>query len=378
MRDKKKNYWIRFFALGSFLLMFRSALPSRQTTKLENGIPVVYNPKTVVSEKGVQSRIALKRDLVIGKAGGDENYVFSALRSVQVDNEENIFVLDRKDGKIKAFDKEGKHLRTFGKKGQGPGEFQVPTRMYMTRGGKLAIFDNGNKRIAEYSLTGECLNEISTAKWDFLQVRVDSRSHIYADSLIFSEKGVSEKLLKFDSKLNLSASIAEVHSDIALPRLNPMADRFVYDISNEDNLIWAFTTKYEIQVLNSEGKTIRKIIKDYDPIKITEKDKKEIINERYGKSGAPQGIILEFPAYYSPINTIVADDRGRIYVRTNEKDEKGNYLIDVFDSGGVGLTRFSLPNEDSLFVVKKDKLYCLLQENDEGIPQVKRYSMEWK
>jgi hypothetical protein len=31
-----------------------------------------------------------------------------------------------------------------------------------------------------------------------------------------------------------------------------------------------------------------------------------------------------------------------------------------------------------IFVSKKNKLYCMVQESEEGIPQVKRYDMTWK
>ncbi|MCX6578462.1 MAG: 6-bladed beta-propeller, partial [Candidatus Aminicenantes bacterium] len=342
----------------------------------ENGIPVIYNPKQPVPAKGIPNRLIPRQDLIIGKSSGDENYIFSTLESIQVDNEGNIFALDLKEGKIKEFDKYGKHLRTFGKKGPGPGEWQAPSRMHLTPDGKLAILDSG--KIAFYSLQGECLSEISTARWRFLQMRIDSRSHIYADNLAFDNKGVSQKLLKFDPGLNLLATVAENQSDIKLPRINIMTDRFVYDIIRGDQLAWAYTTRYEIQILNLEGKTIRKIIKDYEPIPITERDKREIIEERYGEEGPPQGITLEFPTHFYPIFSIVVDDKGWFYVRTHEKDSMGNYLIDVFNSEGIYSARFSLPAADILSTVRQDKLYCLVEENDDGIPQVKRYHLEKK
>jgi len=31
-----------------------------------------------------------------------------------------------------------------------------------------------------------------------------------------------------------------------------------------------------------------------------------------------------------------------------------------------------------VFQVKKGKLYCLVQESEEGIPLIKRYHMTWK
>jgi len=378
MRIKPEKYCYYFIGFILYSLVFPMDRSTGQKITTENGIPVVYNPRRPVPAKGAPVRWIPRQDLIIGKSDGDENYIFSALRSIQIDNEGNIFALDSKEGKIKEFDKYGKHLRTFGKKGPGPGEWQVLSRMTLTPDGKLAILDRGNNKIAFYSLQGECLSEISTARWQFLQLRVDSRSHIYADNLAFDNKGVSQKLLKFDPSLNLLATVAENQSDIKLPRINIMTDRFVYDIIRGDQLAWAYTTRYEIQIMNLEGKTIRKIVKDYEPIAITERNKREIIQERYGDAGPPQGMILEFPAHFYPIYSIVVDDKGWFYVRTHEKDSKGNYFIDVFNHEGIYSARFSLPATDILSTVRQDKLYCLVEENEDGIPQVKRYHLEKK
>jgi hypothetical protein len=378
MRSKAEKYFYFFIGFVLYSLAFPMDRSTIQKIITEDGIPVIYNPKQPVPPKGTPNRLIPRQDLIIGKSNGDENYIFSDLRSIQVDKEGNIFALDSKEGKIKEFDKYGKHLRTFGKKGPGPGEWRAPSRMTLTPDGKLAILDNGNNRIGFYSLQGECLSEISTARWQFLQLRIDSRSYIYADNLAFTDKGVSQKLLKFDPGLNLLATVAQNQSDMKLPRINLMTDRFVYDIIQGDHLAWAYTTRYEIQIINLEGKTIRKIIKDYEPIAITERDKREIIEERYGESGPPQVIILEFPAHFYPIYSIVVDDKGWFYVRTHEKDSKGNYSIDAFNHEGIYSAKFSLPAADILSTVRQDKLYSFVYENEEGIPQVKRYHLERK
>lgn len=376
MGIKFEKYFYFFIGFVLYSLAFPIDRSTVQKITTENGIPVIYNPKQPVPSKGTPNRLTPRQDLIIGKSNGDENYIFSDLRSIQVDTEGNIFALDSKEGKIKVFDKDGKHLRTFGKKGPGPGEWQVPSRMHLTPDGRLVILDTGNNRIAFYSPQGESLSEISTARWQFLQLRVDSRSYIYADNLNFNNKGVSQKLLKFDPGLNLLATVAENQGDMKLPRINIMTDRFAYDLIPGNQLAWAYTTKYEIQIMNLDGKMIRKIVKDYEPIGITERDKREIIEERYGEEGPPQGIILEFPAHFYPIYSIVGDEKGQLYICTHEKDSKGNYVIDVFNNEGVYSAKFSLPAVDTLSVVKQDKLYCLVEENEEGIPQVKRYALE--
>ncbi len=364
--------------LMSFSVFSLPVFSAAQKIRTENGIPVVYNPRDPVPAKGTPASLVLKQDLIIGQEAGDEKYMFSALRSVQVDNEGNIYALDSRETQIKVFDKEGKHLRTFGKKGQGPGEIQSPVGMHLTPHGQLAILDNRNRRIAFFSLTGECLKEVPSAKWNFIRTRVDSRSRIYADSMLMGDKSISLKLMKFDPELNLVATIGEVDMEIKPRKVNPMPDRFLYDIMRDDHLIWTFTDNYEIQIIDPEGKPVRKFIKDYDPAKITEEDKEKMIREVFGDKGIPQEVSLEFPVNYPPTNYMLVDDQDRIFVRTYLKDAQGNYYYDVFSLEGIYLLKFTLAIEGIPMAIKKDKMYCLIQEGEAGIPQINRYTLEWK
>ncbi len=365
-------------AVGLAILVFCPTHSYGQKIKTENGIPVVYNPKEPVNIKGSPTQLILRPDLLIGEEAGDEKYMFSELRSVQVDDQGNIYVLDWKDIKIKVFDAQGKYLRAFGKKGQGPGEIQMPSRMVMTRTGKLVLLDSANRRIAFYSPAGECQKELGSAKWNFIRTRVDSRSYIYGDDFNFGPKGLSERLLKFDPELNLVSTVFEFFNELAPPRINPLPDRFVYEILSDDRLIWALTSKYELNVIDRDGRPVRKIVKDYERVKVTEEDQKKMIKERYGDSGVPRDITLEFPAFYSPIYAMLVDDRDRIYIWTNAKDAAGNSHYDVFSPDGICYLAFTLPEKEVPMAIRKDKMYCLIEENEAGIPQVKRYAMEWK
>ena len=55
---------------------------------------------------------------------------------------------------------------------------------------------------------------------------------------------------------------------------------FYWEVTKDDKLIWGIPAKYELQILNAEGKIIKKITKDYAPIKITEEEKEEILVEK--------------------------------------------------------------------------------------------------
>jgi len=360
-----------------FIFLILTVQAQKVQIKKENGVTVVLNPKKPVKLPGMPASLKLTEDLCIGRETKDENYMFSEVRSVQVDDDENIYAVDSKEILVKVYDKKGKHLRTFGKKGQGPGEFQSIRRMYIAEGEKLVFLDSGNNRVSYYSLNGECLKETSCGKWNLNRAQTDSKGYIYGETLSIGQGEVQQKLLKFDPQFNQVSELADLEVKMTPPSVNPIPDRFFFMVTKEDNLIWAATSKYELNVINSKGEKIKKIVKDYNSVKITDAEKEKLIKERYGDS-LPQDIKLEWPENYPPLYYFALDDRGWMYVATYEKDVKGNIYFDVFDAEGRCFARFSHPEGETLFVVKKNKAYFLIQESEEGVPLVKRYSMDWK
>jgi hypothetical protein len=70
-----------------------------------------------------------------------------------------LYVLDAGDGTVKVFDDTGVHVRSFGRRGQGPGEMQRPERLAVTadrvivndiRNARLSVWDLHGVHIADY------------------------------------------------------------------------------------------------------------------------------------------------------------------------------------------------------------------------------------
>lgn len=346
-------------------------------TKRENGVTVVYNPKHPKSQPGMPKRLALIEDLCIGDETEDENYMFSVIRSVQVDDDEDIFVLNWKPKCIKVFDREGRHIRTFGKVGQGPGEIQDPLRMYLAGGNDITILDWANHRFSYYSKAGKCLKEIDTGKYAFMgRAMADSQGYIYGDYVSFSEETELE-LIKFDSSFKPIKTIATIERTTNPRELNLLSDGFSFQVSRNDELIYGKRSKYKFYILNQDGELTRQIIKDYDKIKISDKDKKAMIKEEFGEQGIPAAYTITFPRHYPPFQNFICDDKGRLFVRTYVHDDRSQVYYDVFDAQGRYITKFSHPIGELIFFGKKNKLYCIVAENEEGIPVIKRYRLEW-
>ena len=338
----------------------------------------LFLPTAFASPAGKKEEIRLIPDLSIGMDAGDENYMFSSLRSVQVDDEGNIFVLDWKENLIKVYDKYGKHVRTFGKTGQGPGEFQIPGRMYMCSDGRLLILDRGNSRLCFYSRNGRCLQEQDIRELgSVIRAWPDSRGHIFGEIYIAGEMPTTE-IVEFDEHLNRLRTINAYKRKRAYRELALEQPRPVFAVNASDELIWAVNSDYKFHVIGTDGILVGIIVKKYKPVNLLKSEHGQIMKKYFGTQPPPPQFKVVIPDYYPAFDYFLCDELGRLYVRTYEEDGEERIRHDIFDYKGRYFVRFFLPKEELVFVVKKDMIYCLVPEDKDGIPLVKRYRMEWQ
>jgi hypothetical protein len=329
-----------------------------------DGVTIVKNPKEPMYGEDVFS---LEEELSIGEAEGRQEYMFSQIGPLAIDEDERIYVRDRQEKHIKVFDKNGKYLMTIGRKGQGPGELS----------GAGAISVNQNFLMAQemrslsfFSLDGKFLRRVLTREIRALRAIIDSKGNIVVEEGVLSPENVKQEIKKFDSNMNLITEIASSPGIDPRKPFNPFMPRAHWLIDKNDNIVYGYPQEYELQIYNPEGKLIKKIIKEYDPIETTEEEKKEEMKE------APSSIKFDFSKYHSAYNRFFLDDEGRIFVQTWEKiEDEEIYYHDVFDNQGRYIAR--IPFRRRPFICKRGKLYST-EEDEEGYQFVKRYKVTWK
>jgi len=103
--------------------------------------------------------------LTLGKAGvaGNGPDEFNAPSAVLVAPNGDIFVGDGHGGNTKArivkFSKDGKFIKTWGKKGTAPGEIDIPHALAMDSQGRLFVGDRNNNRIQIFDQEGTFLDQ---------------------------------------------------------------------------------------------------------------------------------------------------------------------------------------------------------------------------
>jgi len=344
----------------------RQKIEWKESVDEKDGVKTVKTPKKPIYGEDVFS---LEEELCIGKSNGKQEYLFSRLWYLAVDDEENIYAMDQGESQVKVFDKNGAYLRAIGKRGEGPGELANPNEIFITGGNQLVVEDY-IRCLTYYSLEGKFIRAQSTTKIFPTAILVDSIGHILAMTNINQPDKSGKEIVLYDENLNYIKTVISIPK----PRPNPQIlelfqPEINWALSKDNSVIISFKEEFELQVFNAQGKLVKKITKEYEPVKVTEEDVKQRVRK------VPEGRKLVVPKYFPAIHSLTADDEGRIFVHTYEKAGEGKFDNDVFDSEGRYIAK--LPLKDILQVWKKQKLYSI-EEDGEGFQFIKRYKVKWK
>ena len=339
------------------------------TITKEGGLVVVKNPKEPISK---DPALSLKQDFALGGPDATGDSAFNQIRTAAIGDDGSIYVLDGKECHVKIFDAAGKYVKTFGRKGQGPGELSSPLAISINRAKKEIMIPEISRRLSFFRLDGSFLRNQSMKETWGLRARVDSKGNIVIQEAVQDPKDPRYVTKKFDSNLTLLADLAK--SPAPTPSaFNPLMAISYWTIDEHDNVVYGYPKTYEIDVFGPSNAIIKKILKDYDPVEITEAEKEE---QRKSISADGMGSIkLEFDRVHPAFRRFFLSDRGHLFVETWEKAKDGKTVHDVFDAEGRFLSRIALALNG--IEIRNGKYYAL-EEDADGYQSLKRYSVEWK
>ena len=376
---------IVFYACAS-----KSEVPERV---MEDGVEVVLNGLEPHTIKGEPASFTLEKEFTIDT----ENDAIAELGLTDIglyfdiDSRGNIYLVSYKnaEGMIFKFDGKGHFVRSFVRKGQGPGELQGRNygSLYLTvdENDNLAVSDFGNK-LAVFGSEGAVLKE---SRIDSGVVCVSPLSNGNFLSLISVMDGASDYINQNPLSL-LDSQFEEIRELDKQMVPNPIVGKKLkgsyYVLSwgvSKGKIFTGFQERgYEIHVYDFEGTPVRKIKKEFTPVPVPEEHKKKFMEQFSASIFDSIRSKIYFPDAMPPFHSFFVDDEGRLFVMTYEEGENpGEFMYDIFNPEGVCIGRKSLKifhDERGVYAkMKKGRFYCL-DEKDSGYKELTVSKIVWE
>jgi hypothetical protein len=353
----------------SFLSLGAAPFTGRQAGAV---IPTISNPKQPRPVPGRPCRPVFSEEIVIG--GGDDPDMSPAdLVGAAVAEDGTAFLLDMTECRVLAYAASGQFLRSFGRRGQGPGEFSWPMIIRLSPAGEVLVEDFSGRKVSVFSPDGRFQRAISTALGSgFTNLTIHPKSGYVAQQRSGDSSDIAYHLRKFGPVFE-PGPILE-----SRPGLDPLTKKFRlgalfwYVIDARGRIFVVDEEAYAVRVYSPEGRLERRITRDFEPIRSTPE-------ERKSPEGLPRGVTLpavETPKYEAAIRNCLLDESGRLFINVREKNlRQGTSIVDVFDPEGRYIARMELPGRP---VVWKNGRVYLISENEDGLGVLRSRRVDWR
>ena len=356
----------------------------------------------------------LVEEVKIGALDGPEEVTFGAISHVAVADDGSMHVFDGQAVALRKFDSTGTFVGTIGRRGQGPGEYQMLIGAHFLGDGRLALYDGNNSRISTYSPSGEPLET-----WPLqLQMRmftdnaflVDSSDHLY---VLTSRSAPGPTPERRTILLRMSPG-GEIVDTIAVPtwpqnsanRSVCLAPRGQWAFHPSGAFVTGVSDAYSLDIQPLSGGRVVRIQRAAQPVAFASGERDELEAD-ISTSGPPiesvsitrgqvpvvvHGQKQTVPATKPFFRRVITGDDGRIWVQVHapaqkldasgvaerspcNADRKGEpmrmtwsepIVWDVFEADGRYLGPVAVPPRTTLRKVRGDRVWAVHRgESDE-------------
>ncbi len=337
----------------------------------------------------------VNEELRIGTLDGTGPDMFGAITDFEVDEYGRFWVFEGQAQEIRVFDATGGHVRTVGRQGEGPSEFNRVIGMDWGPDGHLWLADPSNNRLSVVDTSGVFVASHPTIGG----ITVMPWPGGFDDAGLFYTYGI-DPTVEDDFALVMVRHGPDLQPiDSVAPPEYP-GEREMYELRNEHSWMmtgvpytpslewhltregsyWAgLTGDYHIFQLSWQGDTLRSVRRDYEPLPVTAADldqAREDLEWFIDAGGNPDW--SRIPSNKPAFEEFMFDDEGNLWVQMVAEGDLEGRLFDVFDSQGRYLGEVLLPLSVDFYpapIIRNGYLYAVTEDELE-VPFVVRALIE--
>lgn len=400
-------------ALLAACLAALASVTSAQSIRDSAGIRIVHNDKPSWTA-AQQLRLAAAPSLIIGDRD-EEPYLLSQVKSPVELSDGRIILANGASTELRIYDAKGTYLKTIGRKGNGPGEFQDIEKVTRLAGDTLAVF-HGRGDISLFTSAGTFIRRLTVMR----PTTSDGRPTALTSTALILDGGV--RLLIRQAFERESGPVGKRFDATAPHSLVTIDNRVVKELGaqpfmesiyekdgpryvwlcatevstgNGNSFYLGYGTEYSIRRYTAQGKLDQIVRRAWTPHKLTKSDITTFLDEwllRWSKKPGPERerdradmlddpYAINLPAY----SAILVDRTSKLWVRTPNPIDAAvagflyNYAIgpstwSVFGADGRWLGDVTMPARFMPSDIGSNFVLGVARDDD-GVQTVVRYTL---
>jgi hypothetical protein len=357
-------------------------------------------------EVGEEWRVAEQPLLEIGMTDGPDEYLLARVSGARRLSDGSIVVANAQTADLRLFDAEGRHLRTIGRRGKGPGEFGDILWLTTLPGDSVLTYDFPARRLSLFTSAGE-LVEVSTLDRDAgVMPKVVGRFGDGTIAATVTDFGaatrdgeltrIPEYLLRFSrdgTRADTFARLAgtELYTEESttsegmriVSMSEPLFGRSIATTVAADRPVFGSNERYELKVVTPEGRLERLIRRSEPSRPVTDavleaarraraqqaKTPEEVEQRLQGLQDDPHGATIPF------FERLLGDDEGNLWVQEFAVPGEEEPGWAVFDPQGRLLGLVRLPERFRPMHIGADFVLGVAVDDLE-VERVRMYSLQ--
>jgi hypothetical protein len=328
------------------------------TAEFDAGVKVILNPE---NPRDGRINFQIEEDLSIGDQKGDANYILNNPEDIEVTDKGDIYVLDWGDYCIKVFNYHGELLRSIGREGQGPGEFQIPFYFSIDPKGNIYLMDGGNSRVIIMDDEGNQVSGFRLQGGRFSGIETDNKNYLYFAREFREETRMmsihrfrtnGEEILNFCKFIIVHPRVIEKTGPYSTT--TKILPTKVWNITHDGKLYVGSDDKYQISVYDSEGKLTFKFGREY---------RSNPYDNSFDSSES-----FRYMSVYA--RRRLFDEGGNFWIELFNENEEKDFVYDVFSPDGIYLKQVYL--KCRIYQFNNGSIFSIV-DTDEGFKLVKRF-----
>ena len=370
------------FILIFLLILSACSKPSEYPVKIEtiDGIKVITNPD--YPRDGIV-KYDLVEEINIGIEEGADDYILNRPQDVKVSDNGTIYILDWGDVNIKVYDKNGTYLRTIGRPGQGPGEFDTPCNFDIGTDGNIYLLDSRNARVEIVDTNGVYIDGFRLSGGFNSGMVTDDYSNIYfsqkhyreieeieSEISIYRYSIAGKELLNYGNFTDEKRVAIQTGETSSISIFSRMMHTTVWTVDNFGRLFQGYNASYQLSVYHYNGDLAFKFGREFNPHKLNQSrhDRSNLTAEQKRLNDKYYENLPKFKPAFK--RNLIFDNDSNLWIEIETENEERVY--DVFSPDGIYLKQVIIAHR--IFDFKDGKIYSIVR-TEQDFRVVKRFRL---